>query len=153
MRASRSLPVSLRCALPALGLTASLSAPAQPHVHESGDHLLRASTVSAETLPPAMRKQHAIPLDPHTAVLNVTVQRQVDGTRRNVPAAVEVHARNLLGVQTPVPMRETVANGMVSYLGVYRFQPRQALDFRIAARPAGSDERLVLEFRDRLGWR
>jgi hypothetical protein len=126
---------------------------AQSHIEERGDHVLRASTVSASNLPDAMREEHSIPTDPNTAVLNVVVQRKADGATRNVPARIEVEARNTLGAPTPVEMREVVANGMVSYLGVYSFLPREVLDFRITAQPKGSDETVTLEFRDRLGRR
>jgi hypothetical protein len=132
---------------------APLPALAQAHAEEQGDHILRASTVGARNLPESMREKHDIPLGQNTAVLNVTVQRKADGMTRNVPARLEVEARNTLGAPTPLEMREVVANGMISYLGVYEFLAREVLDFRITAHPKGTEQSLTLEFRDRLGRR
>lgn len=124
---------------------------AQMHVQKNGDYILRASTVSAANLPPSMRTEHGIPSTPNTAVLNVIVQRQVEGALRNVPARLEVQASNLLGAQTAVDMRSVVENNLVSYLGTYNFLPREVLNFRITARPEGAKQSITLEFRDRLG--
>jgi hypothetical protein len=128
-------------------------AAAQAHIQAAEDHILRASTVSASNLSDEMRNEYGIPLAANTAVLNVTVQRKTDGAPRNVPARLEVQARNLYGMETGVEMRKVVANGLVSYLGTYEFLPRETLDFRITAHPEGTQQSVTLEFRDRLGHR
>ena len=135
-----------------LGLAfAAPPAAAQVHTQESGDLVVRASTSSAANLPDKMRQEHGIPTDPNTAVLNVTVQRKSNGAMRNVPARLEVRARNLYGVETSVSMKETAINDFVSYMGTYSFLPREVLDFRVVAYPAGAAQPITLEFRDRLG--
>lgn len=131
----------------------SRSYAAQAHVETRGDYVLGASTVSAANLPDTVREQHGIPVDPNTAVLNVTVQRKADGVLRNVPARLDVRARNLYGVETGVDMREVVANDLVSYMGTYRFLPREVLDFQITAPPEAAQQAITLQFRDRLGRR
>lgn len=123
----------------------------QAHEKHQGNYVLRASTVSAEALPESMRRQHDIPLGPGKAVLNVTVQRQLGSETRNVPARVDVTAHNPMGVPTSVVLRQVSANGMVSYLGVYDFLPREVLDFRIRAWPQGANPSIELSFTDRLG--
>lgn len=125
----------------------------QAHEKHEGNYVLRASTVSAEALPEPMRRAHGIPSGPGKAVLNVTVQRQLGSETRNVPARVEVTAQNLMGVTTSVDLRQVSANGMVSYLGVYDFLPREVLNFRIRAWPQGADSSIELSFTDRLGRR
>lgn len=132
---------------------AAAAVQAQPHEAQTPEHVLRASTVDASSLPDAMRRHHGIPLRANTGVLNVILLRLVDGHQRNVPAELDVRARNLYGIETPVEMRQVVADGFVSYLGVYDFVPHQVLDFRITARPVGKGAALTLEFRDRLGQR
>lgn len=127
--------------------------PAQPHTEAAGGYVLRASTVSTQNLPPRVLEQHGIPTDPHTAVLNVVVQHSDGNRSRNVRADVVAHARNLYGVKTEVDMREVVENGFVSYQGVYKFLPREVLDFHVTARPEASGQTLSLTFRDRLGRR
>lgn len=130
---------------------AALPARAQAHEETSGDYVLRASTVNAANLPETMRVQHGIGLDPHTAVLNVTVQRKGEGTLHNVPARMIVRSRNLQGEEAGVDMRETVANERVSYMGTYRSHPGEVLDFRITAHPEGVQQAITLSFRNRLG--
>lgn len=132
---------------------AASTAAAQAHVQTSGAYVIRASTVSADNLPSAMREEYGIPTARNTAVLNVTVQRKTDGAMRNVPARLDVQTRTLLGVESGVDMRTVVANDFVSYLGTYHFLPREVLDFRITAHPEGSQQAITLEFRDRLGHR
>ena len=132
-------------------LTAAPRAAAQAHVQESGEYVLRASTVSAENLPQAMREKYGISTDRNTAVLNITVQRKTGGAAHNVTARLEVSARNLAGLETSVDMREVVANDLVSYMGAYSFLPREVLDFRITAHPLENQQAITLEFRDRLG--
>jgi hypothetical protein len=134
----------------------SVAAPtvaAQPHIQTEGDYVVRASTVSANVLPRAMREQYGIPATSNTAVLNVTVRRKSNGALINVPAELEVRARNLLGVETPVQMQTVVANDLVSHMGTYQFLPREVLDFEITAQPEGAEQAISLQFRDRLGRR
>jgi hypothetical protein len=132
---------------------AAFTAAAQPHVQTEGDYVIRASTVSATVLPRAMREQYGIPSTSNTAVLNITVQRKSNGALSNVPAELEVRARNLLGLETPVQMQTVVANDLVSHVGTYQFLPHEVLDFDITARPEGAEQAISLQFRDRLGGR
>jgi len=146
------IPAAATAVLVCLSVAAPPSK-AQAHVETSGNYILRASTVSATNLPDAMRKKYGISTAPHTAVLNVTVRHASDGVLRNMPARVEVRARNLLGVETGVDMREVVADDMVTYMGSYSFLPREVLDFQITAYPEGAQRAITLQFRDRLGRR
>lgn len=136
--------------LRALPLLAALTALAQPSEVRQDGYVLRASTVAAQNLPQSMREAHGIPDDPRAAVLNVTVQQTDAGAPRNVAADVSVQARNLYGVTTDVQLRRVEAAGQVTYLGVYRFLPREVLDFVVVAQPVGAPNSLRLEFRDRL---
>jgi hypothetical protein len=139
MPASMSLPAALWSSALALGLAlAPFTAWAQ--VQSEGDYVLRASTVSAAELTNAMRTEHNIPDPPHTAVLNVTVQRKSNGALLNIPARLDVRIRNLLGVETAVDMRPVVANELISYLGVYFFLPREVLDIQVTAQPEGAQQ-------------
>ncbi|WP_157118916.1 DUF4426 domain-containing protein [Azohydromonas lata] len=130
---------------------APLLAWGQAHEQHEGNYVLRASTVSAEALPEPMRRAHGIPSGSGKAVLNVTVQRLLGSQTLNVPARVEVTAQNLMGVTTSVDVRQVLTNGMVSYLGVYDFLPREVLEFRIRAWPQGTKSSIALSFTDRLG--
>lgn len=148
---SRSITLAATAALLALLSTAAPPAAAQAHEQASGDYVVRASTVSAENLPTAMRDRYDIRTPGNTAVLNVTVQRRTNGTLSNVPAQVQVRSRTLLGVENDIQMRSVVANDLISYMGTYSFLPREVLDFRVTAHPEGAPQPITLEFRDRLG--
>lgn len=151
--ASRSIATAAAAVVLVCLSTSAPLAAAQAHVQESGDYVLRASTVSAADLPHRVREQHGIQTDPNTAVLNITVHRKTTTALNNVPARLEVRARNLLGVETDVVMRETITNDLVSYMGTYRFLPREVLSFHITAYPEGAKQSITLQFRDRLGRR
>lgn len=151
MLAERTLRRALRT--PVLLCGAALAAGSswgQAHEHTAAGYTVRASTVRAQELPQRSLQTHGIASTPDTAVLNVTVQRGSGKALTNVRADVKAEARNLVGVVTPVPMREITENGLVSYLGVYQFLPNEVLDFRVSARPVGVDHTLELRFRDRL---
>ncbi|HUG20987.1 DUF4426 domain-containing protein [Piscinibacter sp.] len=153
MGSFRNVHRRLAGSLVLLAAFAAAGAAAQPHVAESGDYVLRASTVSTHNLPQQMLEKHGIAADPRKAVLNVTVHRKGAAAGPNLAAQVTAQARNVGGIETAVTMRKVVADGFVTYLGVYDFLPREVLDFRVTARPEGSTETLELEFRDRLGRR
>ena len=161
--------LSLSCVIPAAatavlwGLSvAATPSQAQSHVEASGNYVLRASTASTARLSDvsdvsdvsdAMHEEHGIRTASYTAVLNVTVLHASGGVLRNMPARVQVSARNMLGAEAGVDMREVAADNMVSYLGTYRLLPREVLDFQITAYPEGAHQAITLQFRDRLGWR
>ncbi len=126
---------------------------AQAHQKTVGDLTLRASTVSADSLPLGALQRHEIARGAGKALLNVTVMRSSGGVRRHIPARVEVEARNAGGLATNVEVREVVENGRVTYPGVYDFLPREVIDFRISAQPLDSERIVRLKFRHRLGRR
>ena len=47
-------------------------------------------------------------------------------------------------------MRPVVENGMTSYLGTYRFVPREAFEFTVVARPTQLEKAITLVYRDRM---
>ena len=124
---------------------------AQAHQKTVGDLTLRASTVSADSLPSSVLQRHEIARGAGKALLNMTVMQTSGGVQRNIAARVEVEARNAGGISTSVEVREVVENGMVTYLGVYDFLPREVIDFRVSARPLDSERSIRLQFRDRMG--
>ena len=141
----RPLPLVAACAAAAPAL-------AQPHETTRQGFTLRSSTVASRNLDPATARRHGISPSPTRGVLNVVVLRKQGGSPRTVRADVRATARNLTGIENDIPMREVEQNGYISYVGSYRFAPREVVDFQIEARPRGSDTTLTLRYRDRL-WR
>lgn len=117
-----------------------------------GDVLLRSSTVASDGIDAATASRHGIDPSPHRGVLNVVVLSEDRGGRKTLPAKVAASTRNLAGVRSDIDMREVRENDRVSYLGTYEFAPREVLDFKIEAWPAGSraEQPLTLAYRERM---
>lgn len=144
-------PSSFRRALAPVLIAFCAAAAAQPHQVSRDGYTLRSSTVASTAIAPGTAKEHGIEPSSSRGVLNVLVQRDANGTGRNVAAEVHAVARNLAGMEREIPMRVAKApNGMVSYIGTYDFLPREVLDFAVTARPRDSKAELSLKFRDRL---
>lgn len=128
----------------------AMCAPAWPQAHEQerGGYTLRASTTGSNNLSAATARDYGIVRSATRGVINVTVSKR----GRTVPASIRVEARNLTGSSRPIRMRQTVANGYISYTGTYEFVDGEVLDFVIRAQPGRSKEALGLNFRDRM-WR
>lgn len=92
-------------------------------------------------------REQGIERDPGKAILNVTV---MDSEGRTVPAELVVHAINLAGMKTCIPMKATPLDGWISYAGVYPHMEKEILDFVILARPEKSAREITLRFRGRM---
>ena len=134
-----------------LAVSASWAA-AQSHEVRVGDIVLRSSTVASDRIDPATASRHGIEPSPHRGVLNVVVLSDEGKAQKTLLAKVSAFTRNLAGVRTDIDLREVKENDRVSYMGTYEFAPREVLDFRIEARPAGIQmkEPLTLEYRERM---
>lgn len=141
---------TVRLAAAALVLITGTTAWSQPHQREFGPYVLRSSTASTVNLSGETAKAHGIERDPRRALLNVTIMKKSQGLDETLPAKVQVRARNLTGRERDIEMRETTAEGRVSYMGTYEFVPNEVLDFTITARPEGGNEALTMTFRDRM---
>lgn len=135
-----------------LAATVAMCGPlsAQSHTSEEGPFILRASTVSSETLPESTANAHGIERDPRRGVLNVVLLRKEGAAEKTLQADVHAVARNLSGHKRDVAMKEVKANGYVSYMGTYDFVRGEVIDFLIDAKPRDTDRKLSLTFRDRM---
>ena len=131
-------------------LLAALPALAQPREVESGDFVLRSSTVSSTSISAETAREHGIQQGPDRAVLNVVLlQRGV--ADRTVPAEVRASRRNMAGVEQNIDMRPVRTGDWVSYMGTYEFLPGEVVIVRIEATPMlAMRAPLVLQYRDRM---
>lgn len=150
-RAAATLCLAYRGALRVLLLTAAfgLCAPtvfAQhgPYRRQLDDYTVIYSVVRSDTLPEETARRHRLPANTNAALLNVTVQR--DGM--NVEAAIDASATNLARQRREIDMHETVANNLVSYVGVVEIADREVLDFIVDLRPEGAEQSYRIEFRE-----
>ncbi|MBA4264928.1 MAG: hypothetical protein C0453_07600 [Comamonadaceae bacterium] len=125
-------------------------AQAQPHAVQDGDFTLRSSVVSSLSIAEDTARSHGITPGEHTAVINVMVQKNVDGAQWPVAANVRATRTSLAGVQRDISLREVEAQGRVTYLGTFDFVPREVLDFAITAHVDPASPVLNLSFRERM---
>ena len=149
---ARTRPTAALCkAFLALALTAGFAcAHAQAHEKRVGAYVLRSSTVASESIDAATARAHGIDPEPTLGVINVTVSHVSGPVRQNVAADVSVTARSPTGRRSQIEMRPVVENGMISYLGTYRFVPREAFEFTVVARPPQPEKAITLVYRDRM---
>lgn len=115
-----------------------------PYQSEIGDYTVIYSVVRSDTLPVEEASRHGLPADPNAVLVNVTVQRGGE----NVTAQMNAIVTNLAEQQREIEMRESVANDLVSYIGVVEIADREVLDFTIDILPEGTDAPFRLEFRE-----
>lgn len=126
------------------------AAQAQPHIAQEGAFTLRSSVVSSESIAEETAREHGIAPGPQTAVLNVLVLKEVDGTQMPVAANVSVTRTTLAGVRRDIALKEVKAEGRVSYLGSFDIVPSEVLDISVTARVDPSSPELRLSYRERM---
>lgn len=104
---------------------------------------LRANIALANSIDAESAKRYGIGKGSRDALVNVVVLR----SNETVPAEIKVLSSNLTGQPRPVEMRATTEAGRTSYLGVYKYEPDEVVDFDIAATPEGSGEPLRTRIR------
>jgi hypothetical protein len=133
---------ALCCLVPLLLL--ALAVQAQLTSEQFGAYTVHYGAVASDALPDEVAQRHGLPANSEAVLLNVTVQQ--DGA--NVPARIEARAVNLAQQTRDIEMYETVANDLVSYLGVVEIAEREVLDFQVDVLPQGASEPLRIEFRE-----
>jgi hypothetical protein len=120
-----------------------LGAAQSPFESRIGDYTLLYSAVPSDTLPEEMARRYGLPQRSDAVLLNVTVQRE----GMNIRARIEARATNLALQQREIEMLESVANDLVSYVGVVEIADREVLDFELDILPEGAERPLRIEFR------
>ena len=133
------------------GLLIGASAGAQSHQQKHGDYVLRSDLVETTALPESSLRKQDISAAPDQAVLNIVVLKTDAGSAgQTVPAEVDAQVRNLMGEHRTIELRQVESNGRVTYLGLVKHLPHEALDFVISARPQGSNAALKLSYREQM---
>jgi threonine dehydrogenase-like Zn-dependent dehydrogenase len=131
----------------AFALLAGASTLAQVGTDQSQGYQLRANIAMASSIAPETAKRYGISRGPKDALVDVVVVRS-GGQYETVPASVKVHASNLTGQTLVVKMHAISEAGRVSYLGVYKFEPDEVVDFDVVARLENSTEELHARVRE-----
>jgi hypothetical protein len=139
--------------LPAALLLLAGTAQAQSHSTESGSYVLRSTTVASEQINAEAARHHGVVPARDRAVVNVVLlRRDADGVATTVPARVTVSMRTMSGYSSNIQMREVRESSGISYLGSYKFLPRQVINFEVLAAPTedAQQQPLTLLYRDRM---
>lgn len=125
-------------------------AQAQPHMAQEGAFTLRSTVVNSESIAEETARAQGITPGPQTAVLNVVVLKNVDGTQWPVEADVSVTRTTMAGVRRNIALQAVKAEGRVSYLGSFDVVPREVLDIEVTARVDADTPELRLNYRERM---
>jgi hypothetical protein len=111
----------------------------------SGDLLVRASTVPAESLNAAVAGQYGVARDQGTVLLLVGVRRATGEEETSVPARVSATAVDLLGKRQAPQIREVRSGDFIDYVGSFRIAAPETLRFDIVV-VADGGQRATLQF-------
>jgi hypothetical protein len=108
-----------------------------------GDYEVHYSAVPSVSVPAEVARQYAITRSANRALLNIAVLKA--GT--NVKAVVTGAATNLTGQRQDLAVREVREGEAIYYLAEPRTADRETLDFDLSVTPDGTQEAIVVKFR------
>lgn len=100
------------------------------------------NALTTDHLSPTIASAYQIRRSKNRAMLNVSVIKdKTDGAQGHaVTARVTAVAKNLLGQERPVPMREVREGTAVYYIGDFLVADRETLNFILSVQPDGSNQ-------------
>ena len=108
-----------------------------------GDVVVHYNAVPSVTLAPQVARQYAITRSANRALVNIAVLKQDVA----VAAKVSGSATNLTGQRQELAVREVREGDALYYLAEPRIADRETLDFDLLVTPAGSNDAIVVKFR------
>jgi hypothetical protein len=108
-----------------------------------GDYEVHYSAVPSVSVPAEVARQYAITRSANRALLNIAALKA--GT--NVKAVVTGAATNLTGQRQDLAVREVREGEAIYYLAEPRTADRETLDFDLSVTPDGTQEAIVVKFR------
>jgi hypothetical protein len=112
-----------------------------------GPHLVHASAVRTDFLPPSVAQRKGVVRSGHRGMLNVVVEeKRADGLHHPIEARVEARATNLLGQVIDIPIEPHRDGEALYHVGTFALDHRPTLDFHIEVQPPGVSEPYVVEF-------
>jgi len=124
----------------ALALATQASA---QQAEEFGDYTVHYNTMNTSLLPPEVARTHDIQRSSSRALLNVAVLRKNDeegDMPTPVTAEVTASAVNMTGQRRNIRMREITEQEAIYYIGTFRIQDEETLDFTVRVTPTHSDQ-------------
>ncbi|MCU7959942.1 MAG: DUF4426 domain-containing protein [gamma proteobacterium symbiont of Bathyaustriella thionipta] len=101
---------------------------------------------TTDILTPHIAHKYHVQRSKNRGMLNVSIiKNETIGIGKSVPAQVEVTATNLTGQLRNINMREARSGTAIYYLGDFRVNNQETLNFIIKVRPAGSSETATIK--------
>lgn len=112
--------------------------------HEFGEFTVHYNALNTSQLAPQVARTYGIQRSSTRALLNITVLHRGEP----VNAAVVAGAKNLTGQRRDIDMRKVEEGGeAIYYIGEFRVNNLETLDFNVSVNPEGSDETFEVKFR------
>ena len=150
--ATRTLAVLVGCAALASGCDFSpkhqvpTAQPSEDSFRDFGSYEVHYNAVRTDALTPEIARNYGIERSTNRVMLNVTVLRKEDGTRKAVPAEVKVDARNLNEQLKDIELRRISESEAIYYIGEVSISGTEILVFDITVTPEGSQTPLSVKF-------
>ncbi len=118
-------------------LLLSVSATAENSTRVPG-YTIHHNALTTDILDPKVASNYGIKRSKSRAMINISVIKEIPGTTgKPVPARVRVSARNLIGQERQIPVREIRDGDAVYYIGDFPVAHRERLNFLIEVIPEG----------------
>lgn len=119
----------------------------QPAIAENstavGGYVIHHNAFTTDTLSPQVASAYGIRRSKERAMLNISIIRGEPGKPgKAVAAKVTVTARNIIGQQRDIPLREIREGDAIYYIGDFPVSHREKLDFFLEATPNGEHQPL-----------
>jgi hypothetical protein len=108
-----------------------------------GGYVIHHNAFTTDTLSPQIANAYGIRRSKERAMLNVSVIRGKPGmVGQPVEAKIKVTARNLIGQERQIAMREIREGDAIYYIGDFPVVNREKLDFFLEVTPSGEHQPL-----------
>jgi len=105
-----------------------------------GGYVIHHNALSTDNLSPQVASAYNIRRSKERAMLNISVIRGEQGKLgQPVAAQVKATARNLIGQQRDIPLREIREGGAIYYIGDFAVANKEKLDFFLEVTPVGEN--------------
>jgi hypothetical protein len=108
-----------------------------------GGYVIHHNAFTTDTLSPQVASNYGIRRSKERAMLNISVIRGEQGKLgKAVAAKVNATARNLIGQQREIPLREIREGNAIYYIGDFPVAHKEKLDFFLQVTPEGEHQPL-----------
>lgn len=121
--------------------------PAAETSRDFGSHVLHYRAFRSDQISPQIARAYDLPRSRNRALVNIALVRKIPNTLgKPVRGQVELSARNLLGQQKQVSIREIEDGGAIYYLGETSISHNETLIFELSVLPEDGEMAYTVRF-------